>query len=342
MEKKYEIIPEVELMTKLQLWHQGKWQPRKLYTDHQDIDELLSPMLGSCLDITGYPSHGKTLFAEELAVSWLSLYDYKHFAYIPDAGSDMQVAASYIHRMSGNTIEPKHKNQISEKEMLHLLAKFNSNFKMVRRAKGQDLLTPVDFYHAVRDNGCQIGWVDSFNHLNNGDNSPTSIRHSLSIRNEIAEANEILFCQIVHPRNPTPSEYMDIEKNLNGEIKKVRMLIAPTQYNLMGGSEWNNFAKTIIVVYKETFFQGRHQVASSPIFEVQTLKVKNNIEGQKGVIELFHDWEKKAFYTNFEGVKKYTLNRYQGHTMKPEDIKPNQEFLNQKKYGAINPDDEPF
>lgn len=341
MEKKYEIVPQVELMTKLQKWHSGKWKPKQLYLNHSDLDEMLSPMLGSCLDITGYPSHGKTLLAEELATGWFINYpQYKHFAYIPDAGSEMQVMASYIHRMSGKTIEPNNKHQIQEKEMLDLLARFNSQFKLVRRSKNQAMMTPVDFYEAVRDNDCQIGWVDSFNHFDNGDNSPAAIRQSLAVRNEIAETNEILFVQIVHPRNPTPSDYMEITKEIDGKDEKVRVLACPTQYNLMGGSEWNNFAKTIVVVYKETYYKGRHIVSSSPAFEMQTLKVKNNIEGHKGVIELYHDWNKKAFYTNRMGSKIYTGKRYEGTAVLTEDIKPNDNFLTQ--LNNLNDDDDLF
>ncbi len=338
LEKIYEGITFNELHKKLSDWRNGKWKPRKLFVGHKNIDGLLTPMLGSCLDITGYPGHGKTLFAEEMAVSWIIQYpDIKHFAYIPDAGSELHVAASYVNRMSGKSVDPTSQNLISEKELAHHLATLCNVFKMVRIAKNQRTFEPFEFYEAARDSGAQIAWLDSYNHLRKRDTSTLYLSECLQKRNEIAEFNEMLIVQIVHPKNATPENYSQIDVIHEGQSYKARVLNVPNQFSIMGGSEWNNYGKTIISVYKEVYYVGKRILFSKPEFDIETCKVKNSLEGLKGYTTMYHDFNKKAFYSNEMGIKLYTLNRYDKEVVTPNDIKPNSSFLTNNDFK-----DEPF
>ncbi len=337
-EQLFEVIGFNELHKKLSDWRNGKWKPRKLYCGHPKIDALFAPMLGSCLDITGYPGHGKTLFAEELAVTWLlQNSDIKHWAYIPDAGSDLHVAASYVNRLSGMSVDPNSKNLISEKELNYHLANFCNQFQMVRIKKGHTTFDPLQFYEAGRDSGAQVVWLDSYNHLRKRETSTSYLSECLQKRNEIAEFNELLFVQIVHPKNATSEHYSQVDVMHDGQSYKARVLNVPNQFSIMGGSEWNNYGKTIISVYKEIFYVGKRILFSKPDFDVEVCKAKNAIEGQKGYITLYHDWERKAFYTNSMGTKQYTLGRYGNPVVTPDEIKPNTNFLTKEDF-----EDEPF
>jgi hypothetical protein len=68
---------------------------------------------------------------------------------------------------------------------------------------------------------------------------------------------------VIHPKNPDPKQVKD------GSVKK------PSVYDLMGGSEWNNNGRNIVVVHKES--KENHQP-----YKITVDKVKPKYYGQLG------------------------------------------------------------
>ena len=106
---------------------------------------------------------------------------------------------------------------------------------------------------------------------------PDYLRKILSFRNRFMESNMMHSFIVIHPKNPDPKQVKD------GTVNK------PSVYDLMGGSEWNNNGRNILVVHK-------HFKENNQPYNITIEKVKPKHYGQIGEAILNIDWATQRFY----------------------------------------------
>jgi len=265
------------------------------------FDEQLTFVKGGCTDITGYPFFGKSLFLKEIMMSLTLNQNWRHCVYMPDDGSDTEVISNLLHKMTGKTFEKGYPNTITEKEISKYSSQLLDRFKFI---SAEHSIEPEAFWNYAKENDCNSAVIDSWNYLaHKGEpTKPEYLRKILSIRNRFMEVNKMHSFIIIHPKNPDPKQVKD------GSVKK------PSVYDLMGGSEWNNNGRNIIVVHnnsKDNF---------EP-YKITIDKVKPKHYGQLGEVLLSMDWAKQRFY-EFDAVYNKKTYAYGNEEKITDPIKP--------------------
>lgn len=268
---------------------------------HKTFDEKLTFVKGGCTDITGYPFYGKSLFLKEILMGLTIKDNWRHCVYMPDDGSDTEVISNLLHKMTGKTFEKDYPNTITEKEIAKHSSTLLDRFKFI---SSEHNIEPEEFWNYAKENECNSAVIDSWNYLaHKGEpTSPDYLRKILSTRNRFMEINQMHSFIIIHPKNPDPKQVKD------GNVKR------PSVYDLMGGSEWNNNGRNIIVVHKNS--KENHEP-----YSINIDKVKPKYYGNIGEIYLQIDWATQRFY-DFDPV--YNTKKYAyGETQQIKDpIKP--------------------
>lgn len=256
---------------------------------------------GGVTDWTGYPGSGKTELLLDLLKNQSEWHSHKHLVHMPDAGTNVEVCAKLIHKISGKPFEEFYydekgqkvmiENRISEAEMLRHLPDVIEHFKIFdTKGNRSKSITPKEFWDYAAENKKKLGIfsavIDSWNYMNHDtqgyEREDKWLEHTLSYRNEVAERNNLHFHTIIHPRGA--------KKDKNGKI------IMPDMHHLKGGSEWANNGKTIVIVHRD--FQ-------SKITDIKIDKAKPKIVGIQGVTCLNYDVNKGTFFENIDGKKHY-------------------------------------
>lgn len=279
IKKQDEILQEL-----LDLFKNG--HPKGYKVNHKSMDEQLTFIKGGCTDITGYPFGGKSLLLKEIIVSLTYNHGWRHAIYMPDDGTDKEIISNLIHKMYGKTFNQGYKNSITEKEIYSYINEICHNFVF---AKGQ--VEPKEFWKFAKEHKCNSAVIDSWNYLaHNGDpTKPDYLRQVLSYRNSFMQDNKMHSFIIIHPKNPDPMQVKE------GNVKK------PSVYHIMGGSEWNNNGRNIIVVHKSE--KGNY---NEP-YLISIDKVKPKYAGNIGEFYLHLDWPKQKFY---EMDNQYQIKRF--------------------------------
>jgi len=265
------------------------------------FDELLTFVKGGCTDITGYPFFGKSLFLKEIMMGLTLNQNWRHCVYMPDDGSDTEVISNLLHKMTGKTFEKGYPNTITEKEISKYSSQLLDKFKFI---SAEHSIEPEAFWNYAKENECNSAVIDSWNYLaHKGEpTKPEYLRKILSIRNRFMEVNKMHSFIIIHPKNPDPKQVKD------GNVKK------PSVYDLMGGSEWNNNGRNIVVVHKNS--KDNHEP-----YKVTIDKVKPKHYGQRGEVLLNMDWAKQRFY-EFDPVYNKKTYAYGNEEKITDPIKP--------------------
>jgi len=206
-----------------------------------------------------------------------------HLLHLPDSGNPAEVMANLIHKYTGKSFNKKHRNAIEEHEILKCMGWINEHFNILKYDKRPN---PVEFWEYANTLDVQTASIDSWNYMRHDSSGTDYLAQMLSSRNELAEKGNKHFFTIIHPKNPTQTDY-----DKHGVIKP------PDVFNLMGGSEWNNNGKNIIVVHKET--------KESLNFDIYIRKTKPRIVGKTGFTTLQFDIKKQLFYNIFNGHNEY-------------------------------------
>ena len=238
------------------------------------IDDFYKVIKGNCTDITGYPYSGKTLLLVEFLFNLSQKYQWKHLLHLPDSGKPAEVVAMLIHKLTGKSFNKQHQNAIQEHEIIKAFTWINEHFKILSYEKRP---TPVEFWQYSVELQTDTACIDSWNYMRHEGSGTEYLAQTLSERNELAEKHNKHFFTIIHPRNPTQQDYTK-----DGAIKP------PDVFNLMGGSEWNNNGKNIIVVHKEQ--------KESDNYDVYFRKIKPRAVGKTGFVYLKYDIVKQKFY----------------------------------------------
>lgn len=265
------------------------------------FDELLTFVKGGCTDITGYPFFGKSLFLKEIMMGLTLNQNWRHCVYMPDDGSDTEVISNLLHKMTGKTFEKGYANSITEKEISKYSSQLLDRFKFI---SAEHSIEPKAFWNYAKENKCNSAVIDSWNYLaHKGEpTSPDYLRKILSYRNRFMEFNQMHSFIIIHPKNPDPKQVKE------GSVKK------PTVYDLMGGSEWNNNGRNIIVVHKNS--KDYHEP-----YKITVDKVKPKYYGQLGECYLQIDWHKQRFY-EYDSAMNIKHYAYSSQEVAIDPIKP--------------------
>ena len=271
------------------------------------FDEHLTFVKGGCTDITGYPFFGKSLFLKEIMMGLTLNQNWRHCVYMPDDGSDTEVISNLLHKMTGKTFEKGYPNTITEKEISKYSSQLLDRFKFI---SAEHSIEPEAFWNYAKENECNSAVIDSWNYLaHKGEpTKPEYLRKILSIRNRFMEVNKMHSFIIIHPKNPDPKQVKD------GSVKK------PSVYDLMGGSEWNNNGRNIIVVHKNS-------KDNFEPYKITIDKVKPKHYGQLGEVLLSMDWAKQRFY-EFDPVYNKRTYAYGNEEKITDPIKPITQLIN--------------
>jgi hypothetical protein len=299
-------IKPSELREKLKTF--SKRSKANLYsTCHNPIDSYYQVLLGSCTDITGYPYSGKTLFLLEILVNLSEKYGLKHKIYMPDSGDPEEVAAQIVHKYTGRTFDDRYPGLIGPEEIDRGIDWMDSHFDIITK-NDKERLTPYEFWDDVAASDYHTGVIDSWNFMKH-EKGTEYLAEVLSYRNELAQNTKKHFFNIIHPKNPTAQDY-----NKDGILK------APTVHNLMGGSEWNNNGKSIIVVHKSE--------KEGLDYTVYFRKTKPRIVGMTGKAVIKYDITKARFFTEDTYGNRVYSNDFEVMNFKQDTIQlqPNTEF----------------
>lgn len=250
--------------------------PKGSNIGHNTFDNQLTFVKGGCTDITGYPFYGKSLFLKEIIMGLTLNQNWRHCVYMPDDGSDTDVISNLLHKMTGKTFVKGYPNTITELEISKYSSQLLDRFKFV---SAEHSIEPEAFWNYAKENECNSAVIDSWNYMaHKGEpTSPDYLRKILSTRNRFMEVNSIHSFIIIHPKNPDPKQVKD------GNVKR------PSVYDLMGGSEWNNNGRNIIVVHKNS--KENHEP-----YSINIDKVKPKHYGNIGQLYLQMDWATQRFY----------------------------------------------
>lgn len=242
---------------------------------------------GGCTDITGYPYFGKSIVLKEFLMSLAVNHNWKHLVWLPDDGAEDEIVSNLLYKATRKTFRRKDNgepfdNTITKQEIMMYAPNVLSNFLFLEPGK---VFEPKEIWSLGKENKCQSTAIDSWNYCNHGGKQKDSnyLSEILSYRNSFFQDNNMHSFTIIHPKNPDPKSVQE------GKVRK------PTVYDLMGGSEWNNNGRNIIVVHK------RSKDYDEP-YLIYTDKVKPKNYGDIGMAEYYFDWKLQKFYW-IEGIK---------------------------------------
>jgi hypothetical protein len=261
-------------------------------TGHLELDNLYKFISSGVTDVTGYPYMGKTLVLNEILWNVTMKTGSKNLLHLPDSGKPEEVIAHLIQKDSGKTFNKGYENTIKEEEILSTLARVTEHFHILQLEKSKDgrlsRPTPYEFWEFAVREGYNTASIDSWNYMNHKSSGTDYLADVLSYRNELADRHKCHFFTIIHPKNPTKENY-----DSNGNLKPA------DGYCLMGGSEWNNNARNIISVHKES--------KEGSEYQVHVMKTKPRIVGKTGVAILNFDIKFQKFWTADEGKRLYAF-----------------------------------
>jgi hypothetical protein len=258
------------------------------YPEGYDIGFQKFPLTfvkGGCTDITGYPFYGKSIVLKEIIVSLTIKHNWKHLIYMPDEGNSVDILSNLLEKYLGKSFNKDDYNYMTEKDISQNYLSVLQNFCFVDETRN---FSPQELWELGKKEKCDSVVIDSWNYLNHSDDpiKPNYLRSVLSFRNKFMQANKMHAFTIIHPKNPDPRSVIE------GKVNK------PTVYDIMGGSEWNNNGRNILVIHKES------KDYNQP-YQVYCDKVKPKQYGSIDNCNLFLQWEKQKMYQIKNGEKKY-------------------------------------
>jgi len=295
--------------------YRTNFNQRGKYLGFESIDEYYTMQLGNVTDWSGFPMSGKTQVLMELLLNTSKFYGWKHLIYFPDVGSKTEIVADLMHKLTGETFNPKYDNHISEETIAKELNWLLEHFKILVKEDVKAKLTPFEFWDMAvkikKEQGLQTACIDSWKDMYHDYSKYGSYAQYLEIvlpyRNQIAEDNNLHLHTVIHPK---------LTEKENG-IRK-----PPTPYDLKGGSEWFNSGKCMITVHRESKEDNEAQI----IFG----KIKPRSIGSIGNCSLKFDLKKFVYFEENEiGQRQYAQRK--GEDVKQEplklEVKPNLDFL---------------
>jgi hypothetical protein len=229
---------------------------------------------------------------------------------MPDHGSVTELMADLLTRWTGKQVRKgyyrsgqfvEYKNILTSDEIEHYTKELSKYFFIYKPKKNGRInlrIRPEHFWEGAidfkKEHDISTAVVDSWNHLNHDitgfHREDKWLEYALSLRNEIAEENDLHFHTVIHPKNADSSDY----------DKKTGLLKAPNKHKFKGGSEFANNMKSGIIVHRES--------ATSATTKVIFDKCKPKEVGVPGSIDMFLDLSTYTYFEYDGDVKVYPCN----------------------------------
>tara|TARA_R110002126_G_scaffold94207_1_gene222590 strand:- start:665 stop:1549 length:885 start_codon:yes stop_codon:yes gene_type:complete len=261
--------------------YRDKYHEKGKYLGFKNLHEHYSMSLGNCTDWSGFPMSGKTQFLMECLVNTSKFYGWKHLVYFPDVGSNVEIIADLIHKVTGKTFDPDKRNAIKDSEITRSIDWITQHFKVLTKRDVKAKMTPFQFWDYAVDlkkrEGLETASIDSWKDMHHDYAKYGQYAQYLEIvlpyRNMIAENNDLHLNTIIHPK---------LTEKENGVRK------APTPFDLKGGSEWINSGKCQITIHREDIMNNS--------VDVYFNKIKPRSNGNVGRIQMHFDIERFVYY----------------------------------------------
>ncbi len=265
------------------------------FTGWDIMNDYYSVKPGCCTDWTGQPTMGKTALLLNVLYNLSKLHGLKHLMWMPDAGSINEVYADLVQIHTGKTFDKRYPNYITESEFKRAAPFIYEHFFVVKRKAKKN----INFDSLIADaiefkslKNFDTVTIDSWNYLckSSSKSDVKDLAEQLALRNQFADEFKIHFNTIIHPSKP--------DREDRGK--------AVTSYDLMGGSEWYNNAKSQLSVLRPDKSTNRT--------EIYSLKQKPRVVGREGMFELYFDVPTLRFYELRNGVETFAHGQTEDST----------------------------
>lgn len=288
--KGFEIVSPSQYFDKLTR-HAKKGATRGVYLGFPNIHENYTMSLPGVTDWTGFPQSGKTQVLMEFLMNTSVFYDWKHMVYFPDVGNEVEILSDLIHKYTGKTFDKRYQNHITEAEISKALPWVTEHFKIVTKKDLKAKLTPYKLWDWAADikakegleTCCIDAWKDMRHDTSEFGRDDKYLEDVLSYRNAMAEKHNLHFHTVIHP--------LKTEKDSQGRRKP------PGPYDMKGGTEWYNNAKSSVTVHRPD--------GEDNVVQIFWNKIKPRSIGQVGMSELYFDISKFRYYIKDQGNEKY-------------------------------------
>ena len=278
--KGFELVKPADVTNQL-IKFRDNYKDKGKYLGFDRLDPHYTMMLGTCTDWTGFPRSGKTQILMELLLNTSMFYDWRHLIYFPDVGSKIEIIADLLHKKTGKTFNPDYPNVIQDNDIYDEINWLLDHFKILTKSDVKAKLTPFEFFDMAvelkKTQSIQTACIDSWKDLSHPYNEyggyATYLEVVLPYRNQIAEDNNLHIHTVIHPK---------LTEKVNGKR------VAPTPYDLKGGSEWFNSGKCMITVHRES--------TDTTIADIIVNKVKPRSCGSVGQISLEFDLKRFVYF----------------------------------------------
>jgi len=298
IKKGFEIVKGNNISDEL-INYRDKYNEKGKYVGFSRFEGIYRMALGTCTDWTGIPRSGKTQVLMELLLNTSKFYGWRHLLYFPDVGNKWEVLSDLIHKYTGKSFNPMHKNAISDKEIYDSIEWITHHFLILTKKDVKANLTPFEFWDMAVEmkkndpNGLHTACIDSWKDMHHDYNKyggyAMYLEKVLPYRNQLAEDNNLHFHTVIHPK---ATDKVDGKRQM------------PTPYDLKGGSEWFNSGKCMVTVHRESVEQN--------FVDINFTKIKPRSNGTPGHISLNFDLDKFVYYEQKENGSRTYAQPEQG------------------------------
>lgn len=312
--KGYRILDYNEAMPALEKYHKNGGEPG-VYVGYECLSPYYTMKLGSCTDWTGLPQSGKSQLMLQLLYYTSATYGWRHLLCVPDIGEYIEVLDILVHIHTGQSINPKYRNQISLQDLFKKCNWLFEYFKILEpEDNSTEMLSPEDFwrYAVTQDIHTAVidSWKDMFHdYSKHGGNYARYLSHTLSLRNKLAQNHKKHFHTVIHPKNP--------RRNKEGVIQ------TPSTDDMEGGAQWNNSGKSILCVHRATF--------DTRIADIMVLKAKPRIVGERGLCYLEYDPVRGSYFERDDKMASYYAGELKYRKERPALTQANIEYSDPEK-----------
>lgn len=253
-------------------------------TRFDEMDDFFRWKKGDITLCTGYGNHGKSFFMLQMMLT-KSIWDGWRWAiFSPENYPPNDFYDDLVEMYAGKWL-----NKMTVDEYTDACKFISEHIYYVYPENEHDITSIHEkFRYLILKKGIDGVMIDPFNQLDKTqkpyERDDQYLSSALKDIKRFALLNNIVYCIIAHPKNPT--------------YNQDRSLPVPDSYDLHGGSMWANKCDQIIAYYRPRF----HEDKNSPEVEIYIQKLKRKRTGGKlGSFSLNLNWTHKR-YTNSKGL----------------------------------------
>lgn len=266
------------------------------YLGFPNMHKNYTMSLPGVTDWTGFPRSGKTQVLMEFLMTTSIFYGWRHLLYFPDVGDHKEILADLIHKKTGFTFDKKMHNHITSKQISSVLDWILHHFIILTKKDLRAKITPYQFWDLAVEIKEKEGlhtasidaWKDMLHETHKFGRDDKYLEDVLSYRNAIAERHGLHLHQIVHP--------IKTDKNAKG------VRVAPSPYDMKGGTEWYNNGKSMVTVHRLYTLDNA--------VEINWNKIKPRSIGEEGQTIMYFDTSSLRYYWKDGSEKHFATKEY--------------------------------